>query len=133
MMGLVMLFYSSLGDCQPHKKNIKDVINNKTLSYKIIKTPVTLLDSNKTQFPQTFIQLSLTKDEESEMHKLTSKDWRMLLSNNKSDWAANICLYHIFNKDASNFDIFKTEQEWRKFYKKDDVLFWENQFALKTK
>ena len=62
--------------------------------------------------------------------KLTPKQdsrraWLSLLNDETTDYAANILLYYIYNRDAIVLLYNRSIREWRAAMKEDDILYWE--------
>lgn len=72
--------------------------------------------------------VSLSKKEENIVKKITPDTWKALLNNNKSDWASNLILYNLHNKDAFRLSKHDDREVWFKHFKKEDLEFWDNQF-----
>lgn len=63
--------------------------------------------------------------------KLLSKErWIALLEDKRSDWAANLILYYIYNKDAWLLSRRDSRDLWVKYLKEEDVKFWDQQLLL---
>jgi len=76
------------------------------------------------------VRVDISKRNLELVKKIGYKKWMELLSSDKSDWAANLILYYIYNKDASLLARRNTRELWIRFLKEDDVDFWKK--ALKT-
>jgi len=50
--------------------------------------------------------------------------WLKHLCDENSDWASNLILYYLFDKDASKFIIYDRRKKWLKI-KKEDVEYWK--------
>jgi len=76
--------------------------------------------------------IKLTEREEYLVKDLKIEEWLKLLDNPKKDWAANIILYWIFDKDF--LALSRTKRSlWRKYLKKEDIEFWKKSFTEKNK
>ena len=71
------------------------------------------------------IVTTLTEEQETIVNKLSYKEWLSLLSNKKSDWAANLILYYVIGKDAIPLYSIKTRKEWLINMKSQDLVYWE--------
>lgn len=76
------------------------------------------------------IVTQITEKERKIAHQLTYNDWVRLLNDKKSDWAANLILYDIFDKDALSFYSFNNRKKWLKYFKGEDLAFWEQKLKL---
>jgi hypothetical protein len=99
--------------------------------FKIVRISSKFIDSNDVTPSLTAIKISLSELDQKEIRKFDCNMWIQLLEGNETDWAANLCLYEIFKKDASEFKIVKTKDKWRQCCKKDDTTFWKNKFIIK--
>ena len=112
-----------------HNKQVSDdisFITNKKIKYSI---PLTICDtcatiSNIGGF-KVFVDLS--EKEEEIVRRINKKAWLMLLKNPKTDWAANLILYDIFDKNALLFSFPKlTRKDWLVCLREQDLKFWKN-------
>lgn len=104
-------------------------INNNKIKYSIVLT------SCDTCIPITNIgyrvKVQLTKKEEIFVRKISSSTWDTLLNNINSDWAANLILYHIYDKDALLLSRNNNKELWTKYLKNDDISFWRQKLQKK--
>ena len=63
---------------------------------------------------------------------LTTEQWLCLLNNPKSDWATNLILYQLYEKDAVLFSTIKKREDWIGFRRDEDITYWKS-FLAKTK
>lgn len=98
-------------------------INNKTIKQSIV------MRSCDTCFPISNIgfrfTVLLTEDEERIIRKLEKKQWIKLLENDSSDWAANIILYYLYDKDAALFISRDNRSLWLLGLKNKDIEYWK--------
>ena len=59
------------------------------------------------------------------LKKVKINDWMVLLESKNTDWAANLYLYSLFKRDATQFEVVKTKEEWRNCCKEKDLEFWK--------
>ena len=53
-------------------------------------------------------------------------EWIELLLNNKTDWAANLILYDLYERNAVVFNtVIKSRKDWVTVSKDTDVSYWE--------
>ena len=71
------------------------------------------------------VVINLSQEEEDIVKKIDYQDWMSLLSNEQSDWAANLILYYIFDRDSKLLSRVKSRKEWKKYKKKEDLEFWK--------
>ena len=107
-------------------KNINFISNNK------VKYTIGLISCDSC-FPVMSIgyriSTNLTENQIKLASMLTFNDWLLLLNNKKSDWAANLVLYQIFDKDAIPLYHIGNRARWLKYLKKEDLAFWKQTFS----
>lgn len=105
-----------------HKASYKFIVNSK------VKYEIGLVSCD-TCAPITNVGyrviVKLSDKEEKIARKINKATWLNLLNNPKSDWAANLILYDIKNKDAILIAKY-TRKEWLKYMKKKDIQFWKD-------
>jgi len=69
----------------------------------------------------------LSKEEEETIKKITPNTWIELLNDNKTDWAANLILYSLYDKDAFILSKNDDKETWDKYLKKEDLDFWNKE------
>ncbi len=98
-------------------------INNKNIRYSIKKVAC---DSC---FPITDIgyrvRISLSQNQDRRIKEIGKKEWMRMLNNNNTDYAANVLLYYIYNRDAFVLLYNRNIQDWRAAMKDDDILYWK--------
>ena len=53
------------------------------------------------------------------------KEWLSLLNDETTDYAANILLYYIYNREAIALLYNRSIKDWRDGMKEDDILYWD--------
>jgi hypothetical protein len=105
----------------------KSLINNATIQYSELRTGFKLIDSNKVELAQYFIEVELSDSLRNEIKKLAYKDWIALLCDVNTDWAANLCLYDLYKRDAVVARLFlKKRSEWIKCCKAKEIEYWKS-------
>jgi len=124
---IFILFYFTVSStmCQP--VTLIKKLNNDSIKFTILKTQTKLLDSNKVSLSQEFIKVKLSDSEKRKFRKMKPAQWLILLNDDKTDWAANLCLYDLYKKDAAVFKIVRTREQWRKCCKEQDIIFWSKE------
>lgn len=103
-------------------------ITNKSIKFRIIKTPTIILDSARVNLSQTLVDVVLSKSSEERVKKLKAEDWISLLSNSSTDWAANLCLYEIYKRDAVLLRADRGRGYWVNCCKEKDIVYWRSLF-----
>lgn len=136
---ILIIFSMAICSCHAQKKNSTSpnylnsmkiaLIDNDKIKYSIV------IMSCDTCIPISNIGyrviINTSKEEEEIVKKLGYQDWMYLLNNEHSDWAANIILYNIFDKDAILLTRVNSRKKWIKYMKKDDLEFWKQRLTKK--
>lgn len=75
------------------------------------------------------VVVDLTNDQKKLARTLDNASWIKLLKHSSSDFAANLILYQLYDRNASLFLEDYQQNEWRKFDKQKDLEFWRSEFA----
>ena len=98
-------------------------INNKRINFSIKKVAC------DTCFPIFDIgyrvRVKLTPKQDSIIVRMKRREWLSLLNDETTDYAANILLYYIYNRDAIVLLHNRSIRDWRAAMKEDDILYWE--------
>jgi hypothetical protein len=98
---------------------------NDSLKYNLFRPNLKLVDSNVVEISPTRVEVVLRNADRKKLENLKRSEWIKLLSDEKTDWAANIFLYDITKKDASTFEVVQNKEAWRKCCKANDLDFWK--------
>lgn len=108
----------------PHAKTPAYVpfINNRTIKYNI------LLVACDTCAPIHDIGyrviISLSAKEDSIIKHISKRQWLSMLNDKKTDFAANLLLYQLYEREAIMFLQIKDAADWRLSLKDDDLYYW---------
>ena len=108
----------------PHAKTPAYVpfINNRTIKYNI------LLVACDTCAPIHDIgyrvRISLSAKEDSIIKHISKRQWLSMLNDKKTDFAANLLLYQLYEREAIMFLQIKDASDWRLALKDDDLYYW---------
>lgn len=102
-------------------KNDIKFINNKSLDYSIVILSCDTCAPIKNIGYRVITNLN--SSQEKIIKGITQDCWLQLLSDEKTDWAANLILYEIYKKDALLLSR-SNELDWRKYLKKEDLEDW---------
>jgi hypothetical protein len=85
------------------------------------------LTSDSTFIPVTYlIKTNISNKERELVKKINKKRWIKFLTNEKTDWAANLILYDINKKDAISYaSVIKNREDWLIVGKSKDLEYWE--------
>ena len=109
----------------PHAKTPAYVpfINNRTIKYNI------LLVACDTCAPIHDIgyrvRISLSAKEDSIIKHISKRQWLSMLNDKKTDFAANLLLYQLYEREAIMFLQIKDETDWRLAMKENDLHYWQ--------
>lgn len=128
---LVFLIMAISSCCAPkaHNKREKNVtnelsfINNKSINFSIKKVAC------DTCFPIFDIgyrvRVILTPKQDSIIIRMRRREWLSLLNDETTDYAANILLHYIYNREAIALLYNRSIKDWRDGMKEDDILYWD--------
>ena len=108
----------------PHAKTPAYVpfIDNRTIKYNI------LLVACDTCAPIHDIgyrvRISLSAKEDSIIKHINKRQWLSMLNDKKTDFAANLLLYQLYEREAILFLDVKDASDWRLAMKDDDLYYW---------
>ena len=72
-----------------------------------------------------FISIRFDTIEKQYLKSLKYGEWIRLLQNNQSDWAANLILYCLFEREAAIFNNGFKREDWVKTMKNEDIVYWK--------
>lgn len=119
----IFLSFYSIGQDNAIKDSF---INNDSIKYDVLSTAPTLVSKNRIRNTRYFIVSNLNPENSKIIKNYPYDKWMAFLKNESSDWAANLILYELYNKDAvSFFTMIKNRHEWVILQKQKDLLFWK--------
>lgn len=98
-------------------------IKNKTIKFEVVRKSFEFIDTNNIVPAKYFIKVNSNSNQRKEIKTLTSEDWKKLLNDTHSDWAANLILYDMYERNAFFF-IIKNKRKWRMFQMERDIQYW---------
>ena len=131
--GLLSLLLLVTLSCNKHRETVagasakapSDVsfIDNRTIKYKIMKvacdTCVPIRDIGYR------VRISLSAREDSLIRHISKGQWLSMLSSKQTDFAANLLLYRLYERDALVLLYVKNASDWRLSMKADDLHYWQ--------
>lgn len=111
---------------------ISTLLNNDSIRYEVIRKAEQINPSSIGKVSISYIKIELSKDFKKYLLKQKTDFWLWYLSNEKSDWAANLVLYSLYKRDAALLAYVYTDRnKWLKIKDKDigywkDFLNWRN-------
>jgi hypothetical protein len=115
----------SIGQKNPGNK----YINNKTIAFRIFTTSLDAQSRDSVIPSQNVIKVNLSDEVKLKLKKNSAEEWLELLNNKNTDWAANLILYELYEKDATKFMVITSRKKWESKYKSIDTHYWSNFFA----
>ena len=101
--------------------------NENVLEFEIIRTSLDFNSDSTIEPAKYLIKVSLSPKEQKKLKSYSKSKWIALLKSEKTDWNANLILYHIYNRDAILFnDFIRSRTEWVKSYKDKDLSYWQS-------
>ena len=70
--------------------------------------------------------ISLSAKEDSIIKRISKRQWLSMLNDKKTDFAANLLLYQLYERDAVVFFYIKDAPDWRLSFKDDDLNYWRH-------
>jgi hypothetical protein len=68
---------------------------------------------------------NLSNSEIERYKSFSLETWLKLLNDENTDWAANLILYDIYDRNAFMLAQNNNKNTWRKFMKQDDIKYWK--------
>jgi len=130
ILACASLFSSAQSQTKLSSDDVSFIANNK------IKYSIVLLSCD-TCVPITNVgfrvRVILTNKEEKIVKQIDDRAWMLLLKNDKTDWAANLILYELCDRDAILFSQCKSRKRWIGFLKGQDMDFWKKHLSTDIK
>jgi len=104
-------------------------INNSTIKYDIVLAACDTCAPIRNIGFRVILQLH--KNQYKAIQNINAKEWLRLLNQKSTDFAANIILYSIYDKDATVITAFATPEKWRRALKDDDLKYWQSVLIAK--
>ena len=118
---LTLLFFVLSTAHGQHKVFIK----NAKIKFNVFRTSFEFIDTIQVILPKYFIRVDLNGKQRKEVKTLTKDDWMNFLNDNRFDWAANLLLYDMYERDAFLFfGGIKNKERWRLSQKEADIQYW---------
>ena len=131
--GLLSLLLLVTLSCNKHREPVASTpvqrqadvrfIDNRTLMYKIMKvacdTCAPIRDIGYR------VRISLSAREDSLIRHISKGQWLSMLSSKQTDFATNLLLYRLYERDALVLLYVKNASNWRLSMKADDLHYWQ--------
>lgn len=102
------------------------MISNDSISWELLRKSLNILSNDSIEKSKFFIEIKNYEKQIEYIKMLDNKSIMKLLQDEKTDWATNLLLYAINNRDADLFFVFrvKTRLVWIEFLKEEDLKYW---------
>lgn len=71
------------------------------------------------------VRISLSAKEDSIIKHISKRQWLSMLNDKKTDFAANLLLYQLYEREAIMFLQIKDASDWRLAMKENDLHYWQ--------
>jgi hypothetical protein len=126
LFSVLMVIRSAAQDREPsNNKEIKNIafIKNQKLKYSIVLMACdTCVPIRNLGFR---VVVEMSEQEMKIAQTIDGGTWLKLLLEKSSDFAANLILYQLFDKNAIPLLQIKNRELWVKYLRKEDISFWE--------
>lgn len=98
-------------------------INNRTIKYNIVLVACdTCAPIHDIGYR---VQISLSAKEDSIIKHINKRQWLSMLNDKKTDFAANLLLYRLYEREAIVLLHYNNAPEWRQAMKENDLHYWQ--------
>ena len=73
------------------------------------------------------VRVELSNEDDLLLKKISNEEWLKLINNDSSDFVAIVILYQIYNKNAIGLLFIDDIDKWRKYLKKEEVEYWNDE------
>ncbi|MDJ1495241.1 hypothetical protein QNI19_20040 [Cytophagaceae bacterium DM2B3-1] len=98
---------------------------NDSIQYTVTRISPKYVGVDRLSSPKNIISVEIGDEDMKLLKSIKRDEWITALHDTKKDWAANLLLYTLYEKDATTFIIIKTREKWVNTYKEEDIKFWE--------
>ena len=71
------------------------------------------------------VRISLSAKEDSIIKHINKRQWLSMLNDKKTDFAANLLLYRLYEREAIVLLHYNNAPEWRQAMKENDLHYWQ--------
>jgi hypothetical protein len=98
-------------------------VTDDSVKFEICRVGPNFIGSGKISRPQILIKVTSGKID-SKLLRIKRRDWLKALNEAHTDWAVNLLLYELFEKDATSFVVIKTRDQWIGNNRASDIRYW---------
>ncbi|MES2777610.1 MAG: hypothetical protein V4722_25750 [Bacteroidota bacterium] len=100
-------------------------VNNMTVRYGFRRYSMQLLDSNKATPSKCVIEVAIPTKQKAKLKLVSSQQWLQWLKSDSTDWAANLILYDLYQRDADiYYGVIKNKKDWLLVGKESEIDYW---------
>jgi hypothetical protein len=107
---------------------VRRLINNDSIHFNLISAGGGVYATTEHQFRTRYIELYLDTSLRKYFKKLDTTFWMIHLEDDRTDWATNIVLYYLYDRDASEFVVYPNRSKWLRI-KKIEIDEWRKRFG----
>lgn len=118
--------------CQKHSFDTTSITNDSFTFQIVMATPTAQMEKEHKGKFGDFVEIPMNANTRDSLEKLDSAFWIAHLNDEKTDWATNLVLYYLYQKDATVLSVFRTREKWLPL-KADDIQYWTQYFRKSAK
>ncbi len=125
LTSFIFFYKTGHSQCDSLEKNL---FRNDRIKPSFILITPTAANIGHAPVPGLFVNLNIPKEYEILLLKMDSAFWINHLNDENEDWACNLILYYLYQKDASAIAyIYNTREKWLRT-KEEEIRYWKLKF-----
>jgi hypothetical protein len=130
---LFIILLLSISSCNAQRTNDENNKSKESLNASFIKNEELKFSIKKVACDTCFpirdigyrVRVHLSSKQDSVIRNMSKVQWMLKLHDCNTDFAANILLYYLYDRDAFVLLYNSEIQDWRRAMKEDDIHYWE--------
>lgn len=130
---LLVILLLSISSCNAQRTNDENNKSKESLNASFIKNEELKFSIKKVACDTCFpirdigyrVRVYLSSKQDSVIRNMSKVQWMLKLHDCDTDFAANILLYYLYDRDAFVLLYNSEIQDWRRAMKEDDIHYWE--------
>ena len=130
---LLVILLLSISSCNAQRTNDENNKSKESLNASFIKNEELKFSIKKVACDTCFpirdigyrVMVHLSSKQDSVIRNMSKVQWMLKLHDCDTDFAANILLYYLYDRDAFVLLYNSEIQDWRRAMKEDDIHYWE--------
>ena len=130
---LLVILLLSISSCNAQRTNDENNKSKESLNASFIKNEELKFSIKKVACDTCFpirdigyrVRVHLSSKQDSVIRNMSKVQWMLKLHDCDTDFAANILLYYLYDRDAFVLLYNSEIQDWRRAMKEDDIHYWE--------